>query len=251
MERDREGVVEVDLVELERAIKAVPGVLGCVILINKDDSAGEIQAFTRLGTDRDEIHAAILHQVELLGAERSLREIFVFELDAESEFGDRESLVRAAEIAEQEARIKGPAGAALLERLERDMAEPDHPQSSGGPRTPLKRVVLTSTHWTSEAEVALGEDASIVGRASGDKTPHGLKVLGEATLEAVAKIMGNTEFSFEGASLVNVLGREAVMVLVRLNDLETVGAALVREGPVTEAAVRATLDAVNRRLERR
>ena len=241
--------MKVDLVELEGAIKAIPGVLGCVILVNDDGSAGEIQAFTRSGSDRDQVHAAILREVELRGAEQSLREIFVFELDAESEFGDRDSLLRAAEIAEQEARIKGPASAALLERLERDMATMD--RGSGSPRTPFKKVVLTSSHWTSEAEVALGENGDIVGRASGDKTPHGLKVLGEATLEAVGKITNTTSFSFSGASLVNILGREAVMVLVRLDDLETVGAALVREGPVTEAAVRATLDAVNRRLERR
>ena len=243
--------MEVDLVELEGAIKAVPGVLGCVILMNDDGSAGEIQAFTRMSVDTDQIHGAILKEVENRGLERSLREIFVFELEAESEFGDRESLVRAAEMAEQEARSRGPASAAVLERLERDLARNDYSRSQPSPRTPLKRVVLTSTHWTSEAEVALGEDADIVGKASGDKTPHGLKVLGEATLEAVGKVMGSTRFSFEGASLVNILGREAVMVLVRLDDLETVGAALVREGPVTEAAVRATLDAVNRRLERR
>jgi hypothetical protein len=242
--------MKMDLVELEGAIKALTGVLGCVILMNDDGSAGEIQAFIRLGYDRDQIHAAILHEVELRGAEGSLREIFVFELDAESEFGDRESLVRAAEIAEQEARIKGPASAALLERLKRDMARSARARSSS-PRTPLKKVVLTSAHWTSEAEVALGDDAGFVGRASGDKTPHGLKVLGEATLEAVGKITGDTRFTFEGASLVNILGREAVMVLVRLDDLETVGAALVRETPVTEAAVRATLDAVNRRLDLR
>lgn len=242
--------MKVDLVELESAIKSTDGVLGCVILMNEDGSAGEIQAFTRMGTDRDQIHAAILREVELRGVEQSLREVFVFELEAESEFGDRESLVRAAEVAEQEARMRGPASSQLLERLERDIAETQRRQR-GAPRTPLKRVVLTSTHWTSEAEVALGEDAAIVGTASGDKTAHGLKVLGEATLEAVAKIMDTTHFSFEGASLVNILGREAVMVLVRVNDLEMVGAALVREGPVTEAAVRATLDAINRRLERR
>jgi hypothetical protein len=242
--------MKVDLVELESEIKAVPGVLGCVILMNEDGSAGEIQAFTRMGVDTEEIHSEILRRVEAREAEGSLREIFVFELEAESEFGDRESLARAAEVAEQEARTRGPASAQLLERLERDLADVRFRQQ-GAPRTPLKRVVLTSTHWTSEAEVALGEDASIVGTASGDKTPHGLKVLGEATLEAVSKIVDNTSFVFEGASLVNILGREAVMVLVRLDDLETVGAALVRESPVTEAAVRATLDAVNRRLERR
>lgn len=243
--------MQVDLVELEGAIKAIEGVLGCVILMNEDGSAGEIQAFTRLGTDGDQIQAAILHEVELRGAEQHLRQIFVFELDAESEFGDRESLVRAAEIAEQEARIKGPASS-VLDRLEQDLARSDYSRGSQTvPRTPLKRVLLSSTHWTSEAEVALGENADIVGKATGDKTPHGLKVLGEATLEAISKIMTETTFAFEGASLVNVLGREAVMVLVRLDDLVTVGAALVRDAPVTEAAVRATLDAVNRRLERR
>jgi hypothetical protein len=57
-------------------------------------------------------------------------------------------------------------------------------------------------------------------------------------------------FRFEGASLVSILGREAVLVLVKIDDLETVGAALLRDGPATEAAVRATLDAVNRRMER-
>lgn len=242
--------MKVDLVELESIIKAMPGVLGCVILLNEDGSAGEIQAFTRMGVDKDQIHTAILKEVAARGADAPLREIFVFELEAESEFGDRDSLQRAAEVAEQEARTRGPASARLLERLERDFAEVER-RDHGAPRTPLKRVILTSTHWTSEAEVALGEDATIVGTASGDKTPHGLKVLGEATLEAVAKIVGDTRFDFEGASLVNILGREAVMVLVRLDDLETVGAALVREGPVTEAAVRATLDAVNRRLDRR
>jgi hypothetical protein len=241
--------MKVDLVELESAIKAIPGVLGCVILMNEDGSAGEIQAFSRLGVDKEQVHTDILSEVELREVQGSLREVFVFELEAESEFGDRESLMRAAELAEQEARTRGPASAQFLERLERDFAEVER-RDAGAPRTPLKRVILTSTHWTSEAEVALGEDASIVGTASGDKTPHGLKVLGQATLEAVAKIMNSVTFSFEGASLVNILGREAVMVLVRLNDLETVGAALVREGPVSEAAVRATLDAVNRRLDR-
>ena len=242
--------MKVDLVELESAIKATPGVLGCVILVNEDGSAGEIQAFTRTGVDREEIHSSILSEVQFRGVEESLREIFVFELEAESEFGDRESLVRAAEMAEQEARARGPASAQLLERLERDLAETKI-HADGPPRPALKRVILTSSHWSSEAEVALGEDAAIVGRASGDKTAHGLKVLGEATLEAVAKVVGNVRFAFEGASLVNILGREAVMVLVRQDDLETVGSALVREGPVSEAAVRATLAAVNRRLERR
>ena len=244
--------MDVDLVDLERSIKAIPGVLGCVILANEDGTAAEIQAFTRMGADQEAIRRGVLDQVEQRGLAESLNEIHVFELEAESEFGDRESLERAVAVAEQEARTRGPSGQEILSQLERSLE--DTPRSShrgGAPRPALKKVSLTSSHWTSEAEVALGEDASFVGRASGDKTPHGLKVLGQATLEAVNKLMDNALFTFEGASLVSILGREAVLVLVRWEDLETVGAALVRKGPVTEAAVRATLDAVNRRLEQR
>ena len=45
------------------------------------------------------------------------------------------------------------------------------------------------------------------------------------------------------------VGEEAVLVLVREADgVAMLGGALLRDGPVTQAAVRATLDAVNRRL---
>ena len=238
--------MDADLVGLEGSIKAIPGVLGCVILANADGTAAEIQAFIRLGTQPEEVRDAVMAHVSDQGLEEKLRDVFVFELDAESEFGDRESLERAAELAEQEARSRGPASD-WLENLPPTEVPTIH---LGIPRTPLRRVVLTSTHWTSEAEVELGEDESVIGTAAGEKTPHGLKVLGEAALEAVGKLMPAVAFRFEGASLVSVIGREAVMVLVRIDDLETVGAALLRDGPATEAAVRATLDAVNRRMER-
>jgi hypothetical protein len=98
--------------------------------------------------------------------------------------------------------------------------------------------------------VALGgPDNEVVGHSSSEKTPHGLKVLAEATLEAVRSLVTEVEFKLKTAALVTVSGQEAVLVIVQEeNKFDVLGAALTRGGPVTETCVRATLDAVNRRL---
>jgi hypothetical protein len=243
-------MADIDLVELESSIKKLPDVLGCVILTDPAGRATEIQAFTKSGSDQETVHKAIIDTATFNGVER-LRQVLVFELEAESIFGDRESLERAAELAEQEARARGL-------QWEPDPPLEHEPQTRDilghAFRPPLRRVVLSSSAWKTHAEVVLGHDEAdeVTGESSGDKTPHGLKVLAQATLDAVANLVGTTDFMLEGASLVSVVGNEAVLVMLRLHDgLEVLGAALVREGPVSEAAVRATLDALNRRFARR
>lgn len=244
-------MAEIDLVELEASIKKLQNVLGCVILTDADGRATEIQAFTKSGSDKEAVQRAIVETATFSGVGEELRQVLVFELEAESIFGDRESLERAAELAEQEARSRGL-------RWDPDAPLPHEPQTRDitghAFRPPLRRVVLSSSAWKTHAEVVLGHDdgADVMGQSSGDKTPHGLKVLAQATLDAVVNLVGTTDFSLEGASLVSVVGQEAVLVMLRLHDgLEVLGAALVREGPVSEAAVRATLDALNRRFTRR
>jgi hypothetical protein len=243
------GVAHVDLVELEGSIKRLPDVLGCVILTDHQGRAGEIQAFTKSGSDQAAVQKSIVDTATYAGVGDELKQVLVFELEAESIFGDRESLERAAELAEQEARARGI------------QSEPDPPlqhaqtRDVGGHvfRPPLRRVVLSSSAWKTHAEVVLGNDDAdeVKGESSGDKTPHGLKVLAQATLDAVANLVGMADFTLEGASLVSVVGQEAVLVVLRLHDgLEVLGAALVRDGPVSEAAVRGTLDALNRRFAR-
>lgn len=242
-------MADTSLVDLETSIKKLPGVLGCVILTDSAGNPSEIQAFTRLGVDQEEIQRAILNEMTTRGLP-AVRQVMVFELEAESHFGDRETLERAAELAEQEARARGPhAGPAVKEA--------PAPPSDGGRRTGalarrplLSRVVLSSTTWRSEAEVALGSEGAVVsGFSEGEKTPHGLKVLAQATLEATGRLVEGMRFVLKGASLVKTFGREAVLVVVEVDEgPESIGAALVREGPTSEAAVRATLDAVNRRL---
>jgi hypothetical protein len=239
-----------DVLEFENWVKSLDHVLGCVILTRPTTGAvEEIQAFVRTGIDRDQIHEIIIEEARRRGIGSNLRQVLVFELHAESHIGDRESLQRAAEVAEQEARVKG------LETPAQPGSEEDAATVEAGytspiqKRPPVYRVLLSSTSWHTQAEVALGkEGAESQGFATGEKTQHGLKVLAQATLEATAQL-ANVEVDLKGASLVNTFGREAVLVLVQMRGSpETLGAALVRNGPVSEAAVRATLDALNRRL---
>ncbi|MDQ3962412.1 MAG: hypothetical protein M3277_00610 [Actinomycetota bacterium] len=239
-----------DLVGLETSIKDLPGVLGCVIMTDGKGDPAEIQAFTHAGKDLQLIQKQIESEVANLGLSTSLKHIYVFELEAESHFGDRETLERAAELAEQDARMRGPRGPG------EDLISLHTVVTDVGPATrerpPVLRVSFTSSSLSSQAEVALGSESDeLIGSASGEKTPHGLKVLADATLSAVARLIGDDTISLLGASMVNVVGEEAVLVLVKERaGAEMLGAALIRGGPVTEAAVRATLDAVNRRIAR-
>jgi hypothetical protein len=243
-------MADTTLVDLETAIKALSGVLGCVILADGDGAPSEIQAFTRAGTDQIDVESRIEAEVSNRGLAGNLRQVFVFELEAESHFGDRETLERAAELAEQDARTRGPRSTDPSVELRSLQTVRTHAPAAAGRRAPLLRVSFSSSQRTSEAQVALGsEQTQVVGESSGKKTPHGLKVLAEATLEAVDKLIGESRIELLGASLVTVVGEEAVLVLVKETDgPEMLGGALVRGGPMPEAAVRATLDAVNRRL---
>ena len=235
-------MADTDLKDLESAIKQLPGILGCVILAGSDGTPSEIQAFTSTGTDRDEIQSRILEEVAARDLGDQSARVFVFELEAESYFDDLESLERQVEFAEQEARAKGPLGE------ESTSVAPKGGPAGGRPR--VRRVALTSSSWTSEAVVALGQaNTEVIGQAMAEKTPHGLKVVAEATLEAAGKLVGDTsKFKVKSASLVNIGGQEAVLVLVLENDQDMLGSALTRGGPMHEATVKATLDAINRRL---
>ena len=241
-----------EIQEFESTIKAIPGVLGCVLIAGGDGRPSEIQASTTTGTDRDEIQARILEEMASRDLGEQESRVYVFELSAESYFDDLESLERQVEFAEQEARAAGPIGepGTAPAPAPAGTAPGGDTAPSGAKRPRVRKVSLSSSSWTSEATVALGEEGhEVVGSASSEKTPHGLKVVAEATLEAAGKIAGDdVVFKIKSASLVNVGGQEAVLVLVLENEQDMLGAALTRGGPLHEATVRATLDAINRRL---
>lgn len=237
---------------LEAKIRGLPGVLGCVILLTPEGKAGEVQVFTERGQDKDAIQEAIEEELRRAQMEDTLRVIHVFEIEAQTYFGDRESLQRELELAEQEARARGPIAA-----LEETGAGPigvvgfRWDASKGlGRRPVLQRVILSSSGAAAEAEVSLeGPEAKeVTASATGDKTPHGLAVVARATLGACRQIVSKFDVDFRGASLVTVMDTEAIIVLVRTDGHDLLGSALLRDGPASEATVRATLDAVNRIL---
>lgn len=236
------------LVDLENTIKELPGVLGCVILADGESSSAEVQAFARVGLDREAVEALISSEAARAGLADAIQVIHVFELDAESMFGDRSTLLRAAEMAEQDARARGPLTQASVD-IDDAEPEPADDFKSLDTRPVVQRVVLSSVSGAAEAEVALSGDSQVVGSARGEKTVHGLRVVAEATLHACKQLVDGFKVELTGASLVSVMGEEAVLVLVkRGNGQDLVGSALLREGPASEATVRATLDAVNRFL---
>jgi hypothetical protein len=246
-------MAEHDLSAFEAAVKRVPGVLGCVVLANPDGTPAEVQAFTKAGVDRDAVESAIVDEAARRGMDAGIGQTFVFELDAEPSDSDSASLEEAAGLAEQEARSKGPLGVLhALGTLHSIAASGPAPgEAAGSPaRLPVRRVQLSSSSWASDAQVTLGAGGGeVTGTASGDKSEHGLRVVAEATLQAVAQLGAGSGFALKGVQLANAFGRETVLVLVQLDGgTDVLGAALVRTAPVTEAAVRATLDAINRRV---
>jgi hypothetical protein len=247
-------MVDTDLAGLESSIRELPGVLGCVVLPNPDGSPAEIQAFTEAGISTDEVQHAIHERAGERGLGGALGQVFVMALEAEPHARDDESLERAAELAEQEARARGPLGVLhALGTLHSLVESPPAAEAAAPParRPHFRGVTLGLSTWASEAEVTLElEGRAVIGRATGHKTPHGLPVIAEATLNAVMQMVDSgAGFELVGASLISTMGRDAVVVVVRDPSVgEGLGAALVRSSPVAEVAVRATLDAVNRRL---
>jgi hypothetical protein len=238
------------LSQLEHSIRQTPGVLGCVLLTTPNGTGTEVQAFTRAGEDVEDVRRAIRQHAQDLGAEEQLGQIFVFELDAESHLGDRDSLLRAAELAEQDARSKGPLSMLQALGALHSLAATDPADPEMAARPPLQRVILSSSSSRSEAQVTLsGAGVEVVGQADGAKTHHGLDVVAEATLRAVGQLVPERTFVFRDATVLRVFEHEAVLVLVdEPGGGLMLGSALVRDAPVSEAAVRATLDGINRRL---
>lgn len=208
------------LQELERAIG---GLADVVAVISSGDEPVELQVFTASGSDQREVRAGVR---QVLGR---------------SSVTARDVRVLVFELAEDAA--VGVAGDPYV-------VEPVATDGRG--RVRIGRVVLASEDRHSAVTVNLdGPSRDGEGTAEAATTPHNLHVTAEATLDALATLTGyGVSARVEAAGLVALGGRQAVCVVVDVAGTgEVVGACLVGETPVHEAAVRATLDAVNRLVE--
>ena len=177
-------------------------------------------------------------------------------LATHSELGEREALVQAADAAEQGARSRGPLSTLEALGTLHALAETSAREGPPNARLRLRKVVLSASPTCAQAEVSLAGGArDALGWAEGPKTPHGLEVVARATLQAVAQLVEGAVFTVASAAVAHVEGQEVVLVLVDEPAEGTgpprPGCALVGDAPVAEAAVRATLDAITRRLGHR
>jgi hypothetical protein len=215
-------VTVTDYDEIVAALRAVPGVADADV---QPDSDGGGLGMLRLGLapGYDEVEVATT-------VGRLLRERFGLGVDAE-----RVQLVEDADISP-----------ATIE------AEPE-PAST---RPAIQRMHLVSSGLDVTVTVTLGHNGrDSVGEASGTATQSGVhKAVALATLNAVEGFIGQSvRFEVDHLEVTQMGSARTVVAGVTLVSSRGVerltGAAVVRED-VRQAVIRATLDAVNRRIEK-
>ena len=146
----------------------------------------------------------------------------------------------------------------LVEDMENELV--DEPEDDGDDdadrfRPAIRRMHIISSGLQVAAEVTLAVgDRAALGRAEGTATQSGVqRAVASATLRAVEELLGGkARFELDLVELAPT-GRErtvlvAVTMLSASGSEKLTGAAGVRED-VRQAAIRATLDALNRRVE--
>ena len=213
-----------DYRDIVAALRAVPGVAEADV---EPDGEGDGLGLLRLGLTPGVDEVAVATEVG-----KVLREQFGIGVDAE-----RVQLIEDA---------LGSSGSVTLEE-----EEPAGPRK----RPSIKRMHLVSSGLEVTASVTLGfGGGTCIGEAAGTATQSGVhRAVAAATLRAVEGLLGQAvRFELEHIEVAPT-GRERT-VIVAITMLSTAGserltgAAAVRED-VRQAVIRATLDALNRRLE--
>ncbi|MEO7804259.1 MAG: hypothetical protein ABIS18_07730 [Actinomycetota bacterium] len=203
---------------IEEEIRSIPGVVGAAMIEDESRAQAELEVFISRGVDPRDIRQAIEGILTTHGRMQSMGRISVHELSREE--------------SKPEIHLTGEA------------------------RPSIRHVSVASSSTDATASLAhvnlVWEGYESEGTGTARRTSHGLRLVAATTLESIQAFVGRKGlFSLDSASLVEVMERQVVMVIVSTGrstyDL-SVGAALVREAPIYDAAVRATLDAVNRRL---
>lgn len=214
-----------DYRDIVAALRAVPGVSEADV---EPDGEGEGLGMLRLGLTPGVDEVAVATEVG-----RVLRDQFGIGVDAE-----RVQLIEDA--------LGAGATSVTME-----------PEDDTGPRKrpSIKRMHLVSSGLEVTASVTLGfGGGTCIGEAAGTATQSGVhRAVAAATLRSVEGLLGQAvRFELEHIE-VAPLGRDRTVVvaitMLSANGSEKLtGAAAVRED-VRQAVIRATLDALNRRLE--
>jgi len=213
-----------DHLDIVAALREVPGVADADV---EPDGEGDGLGLLRLGL------APGVDEVEVASAVgRLLRERFGLGVDAD--------------------RVQ------LVEDMQADAdpdIEADDVQETDRFRASIRRMHIISSGLQVTAEVTLSVgDTSALGRAEGTATQSGVqRAVATATLHAVEELLGGkARFELDLVELTPTGRDRAVLVAVTMLSIggseKLTGVAGVRED-VRQAAIRATLDALNRRVE--
>jgi hypothetical protein len=216
-----------DYRDIVAALRAVPGVAEADV---EPDGEGEGLGLLRLGLTPGVDEVAVATEVGKL-----LRERFGIGVDAE-----RVQLIEDA------------LGAGASFSLEEEDTDDD---TAPRKRPSIKRMHLVSSGLEVTAAVTLGfSGGTCIGEASGTATQSGVhRAVAAATLRAVEGLLGQAvRFELEHIEVAPT-GRDRTVIvsitMLSANGSEKLtGAAAVRED-VRQAVIRASLDALNRRLE--
>lgn len=226
--------------EIVAAVRDVPGVSAAAIEPTEGDGPGVLRLSLQPGADETAVAE------EVAGV---LRERFGLGIDA-----DRIRLVDDVEDVEdvEDVRNVGDVGG-VGDRV----GEPTADRRDGRrPRPAIQRMQLVSQGLAVGVEITLvHRDRTIVGESSGTATTTGVhRAVAAATLHAVEQLVDDrVRFELDYVE-VSPSGRDqtALVTLTMLTPAggeRLTGAAMVREDG-RQAVIRATLDAVNRRVER-
>lgn len=223
-----------------RAVEAVIGVARASVRLPRDGDRGNLRIVFEAGADRQGVASRV---ASVLSARFRLRVA-------------PEAIARLAETAEpaeasEPAETAEPAGAPTT-GVERQPASSDR----DGARPTIRGLEIDSSGLESEVRVTLGlHDQTVTGEATAAATTRArLRAVAAATLDAAGLLLAEiARLELDELDVVHDGDRSRVVATVSLLTYEAVerlvGAALVRDGDVERAVVRASLDAVNRRVQ--
>lgn len=214
--------------EVSRAVEAVLGVARASVRLPRDGQGGNLRIVFEAVADRPEVARRVA---------TVLRNRFGLKVDPEA----IERLSERAEVEEPEAGTAQP--------------EPQAPEADSH-RPTIRGLEIDGSGLEVEVRVTLGlHDQTVTGRATAAATTRArLRAVGAATLDAVGLLVAEiARFELDELDVVETGDPARVVATVSLLTYEAVerlvGAALVRDGDVERAVVRATLDAINRRVQ--
>lgn len=229
---------------VSRAVEAVIGVSRASVRLPRDGERGNLRIVFDAGADRREVAARV---ASVLSARFRLR------IDAEA-------IARLAEEEEEEAEEPSasapPVPSAETEPVPSVETEQAPQTRTRGDRPTIRGLEIDGSGLEVEVRVTLGlHDQTVTGTATAAATTRArLRAVGAATLDAAGLLLAEiARLELDELDVIEDDDHARVVATVSLLTYEAVerlvGAALVRDGDVERAVVRAALDAVNRRVQ--